>query len=65
MASFRATATYVPFRAFFNMADGICKNACYSMLAKRNLILLALTLNIGLVMGRPYMLPTTLLLWLV
>jgi hypothetical protein len=47
------------------MADGICKNACYFMLAKRNLILLTLTLNMGLVIGRPYMLPATLLLWLV
>jgi hypothetical protein len=45
------------------MADGICKNACYFMLAKRNLILLALTLNIGLVMSCPYMLSAKLLLW--
>jgi hypothetical protein len=32
------------------------------MLAKRNLILLALTLNIGLVIDYLYMLPATLLL---
>jgi hypothetical protein len=61
-ASFRAAAAYVSFYAFFNIADGICKNACYSMLAKRNPILLASTLNMGLVIGRLYMLPATLLL---
>jgi hypothetical protein len=61
-ASFCATAACVSFRAFFNIADRICKNTCYSMLAKRNLILLALTLNIGLVISRLYILPATLLL---
>jgi hypothetical protein len=61
-ASFRATAAYVSFCAFFNIADGIYKNVCYSILAKRNLILFALTLNIGLVIDRSYILPATLLL---
>jgi hypothetical protein len=61
-ASFRATTACVPFYAFFNIADRIYKNTCYSILAKRNLILLALTLNIGLVIDYPYILPATLLL---
>jgi hypothetical protein len=61
-ASFYATTTCVSFRAFFNIADRIYKNTYHSILAKRNPILLALTLNIGLVISRPYMLPATLLL---